>query len=224
MKNMGKYVIYYIILQQRSWLSKNSLQRIANRSYQWRKKTIYQDVRHTSFGTYAGCTTYVIRGEKVKRSYNFSINLYRTLVIFSNSQISKNFQSKHCQFQTFSKLNFTFTIAFTTRGCHSQHKISCHSRICVIMVFRSQRSLIDKQVKHNVLIAKKFLHVSISLLRGHYYKNVSNQLIPPVLSNFARSNSYKKMALRMIKCGKLDSYYWIWKQIIDSRILIIFRF
>ena len=156
MKNMGKYVIYYIILQQRSWLSKNSLQRIANRSYRWRKKTIYQDVQHTSFGNYAGCTTYVIRGEKVKRSNNFSINLYRPLVIFSHSQISKNLQSKHCQFQTFSKLNFTFNCAFTTRGCHS--------RICAIMVFRSQRSLIDKQVKHNVLIAKKFVH-------AHCYSN-----------------------------------------------------
>ena len=38
----------------------------------------------------------------------------RPLVIFSHSQISKNLQSKHCHFQTFSKLNSTFTFAFIT--------------------------------------------------------------------------------------------------------------
>ena len=40
--------------------------------------------------------------------------LYRPFVIFSHSQISKNSQSKHCHFQTFSKLNSTFTFAFIT--------------------------------------------------------------------------------------------------------------
>ena len=43
---------------------------------------------------------------------------YRPLVIFSHFQISKNLQSKHCHFQTFSKLNSTFTFAFITCGCH----------------------------------------------------------------------------------------------------------
>ena len=40
-------------------------------------------------------------------------------IFIIHSKISKNLQSKHCYFQTFFKLNYTFTFAFITRGCLS---------------------------------------------------------------------------------------------------------
>ena len=39
--------------------------------------------------------------------------------VIPSQQISKNLQSNYCHFQTFFKLNSTFTFAFITRGCHS---------------------------------------------------------------------------------------------------------
>ena len=59
-----------------------------------------------------------------------SVESNRQLVIFSHSQISKNLQSKHCHFQTFFKL-FHFHFRFITCGCHSYHKVSCHTKIPV---------------------------------------------------------------------------------------------
>ena len=56
------------------------------------------------------------------------------LVIFNHSQISKNLQSKHYHFQTYSKLNSTFTLTFITRGYHSQYKISCHTKVHVYVL------------------------------------------------------------------------------------------
>ena len=58
------------------------------------------------------------------------------------------------------------------------------------------KSLIDKQVKHNVLIEK-------NLCLQTHIQNIeilSNQLIQLVLPNSARSRSDKKLVLRMIKC------------------------
>ena len=81
--------------------------------------------------------------------------IYRPLVVFSHSQFSKNLQSKHCHYHTFSKL-FHFYFHFL-----SPVVVILSTRLAVILKFLYlyytvliTKSLIDKQVKNNVLTVK----------------------------------------------------------------------
>ena len=89
-------------------------------------------------------------------------------VLIPNINVTKAVQTP-CYFQSFPDLQklavktlplsnlfqakFHFHFHFYRRGCLSQHKVSCQTKVPV-----SQISLIDKQVKHNVLTAKKYVH------------------------------------------------------------------
>ena len=80
----------------------------------------------------------------IKEQRSHLLLSYRSLVIFSHSQISKKSQSKHWQFQTFSKLFCTFidvVVFLSTRiGV-----ILKSLYLCCYTVW-SQNGLIDKQV------------------------------------------------------------------------------
>ena len=126
-------------------------------------------------------------------------------------------QSKHCYFQTFPKLNSTFTFTFITLGCHSYHKVSCQTKvpvsvyICVVMLFQSLRSLIDKQVKRNVLTAKKYVHAHSNSKHWNNKLSISFGLLGFIIftRNLAHINTTDLILAHHFPVKIPDCRYWL---------------
>ena len=89
--------------------------------------------------------------------------MYRPLVIFINFQISKNLQSKHCNFQIFSKLNSTFTFIIT-RGCHSYHKASCYTKYNQKVSAREYNTILLSGIYFLIMDALRIYYFHIFLI------------------------------------------------------------